>query len=514
MPEETIMGKALYSTDWIAHHAERRPQALSCVDVHSGRSLTYAEFDDRISRLANALKGIFSVPSGGRVLVLSRNDTDVFELQFACHRASTIFVPLNWRLSASELEVIARDAGPSILFYGAEFRGVAEMVASAGAIPRSVEMKGGSTSDYENSIAKSSNSRREVVRSDQDIWALLYTSGTTGRPKGAQVTFGMALCNAIVLGSEFRITADCSNLVALPMFHTGGLNVFANPVFFYGGTNIVLREFDPSIAIDLLGGRRGGITHLMGVPTIHAMLASSPGFDQVGSMALREVCVAGAPCPLSTIERYAEFGVSLRQCWGMTEVGPLALLMPRNLLTVKHGSSGLPSIFAKLMVADSKGEQVADGEVGELLVKGPIVTSGYWQRPDATADAFTSGGWFRTGDAVRQDEQGFFYIVDRWKDMYISGGENVYPAEIENTLGLLSDVTESAVVAMSDEKWGEVGRAFVVRAPSSLLDEPQLRAHCERHLARYKIPKEFVFIRELPRNASGKILKTKLREVR
>lgn len=510
---ENNMQKGIFSTDWIAHHADRNPRAVACVDVSSGRTLSYGEFDHRISSLANALVDTFNVPTGARILILSRNDTDVFEIQFACHRASAIFVPLNWRLASSELEVIACDAEPSIIFYDSVFRGVAERIVAAASIQHSVEMKGGQASEYETIVSRVKVSRREAARTDQDIWALLYTSGTTGRPKGAQVTFGMAFCNAIVLGTEFRITAECKNLVVLPTFHTAGLNVFANPVFFYGGTNVVVREFDAALVVDLLAGRGGGITHMMGVPTTHAMLTGELGFEQIGSMTLREVCVAGAPCPVQTIERYAEVGIPLRQCWGMTEVGPLALLMPRVQPAGKHGSSGMPSIFAKLMIADSQGIQLPHGQVGELFVKGPIVTSGYWRRPDANLTAFTDVGWFKTGDAVYHDEEGFFFIVDRWKDMYISGGENVYPAEIESALCLLEGIVECAVVAMLDEKWGEVGRAFVVRKQQSQIGEAALKGHCEKHLARYKIPKEFVFIDELPRNASGKVLKGKLRDM-
>jgi fatty-acyl-CoA synthase len=224
------------------------------------------------------------------------------------------------------------------------------------------------------------------------------------------------------------------------------------------------------------------------------------------------LCVAGAPCPISTIERYADLGLALRQCWGMTEAGPLALIAPRSMHPGKYGSSGLPSIFATVTLADPEGGPVADGEVGELLVRGPVVTPGYWNRPDANQAAFTASGWFRTGDAAYRDEDGYFYIVDRWKDMFISGGENVYPAEIERAIDLLSGVAECAVVATPDVKWGEVGRAFVVRTQASSIGPDELRAHCALHLARYKIPREFVFVDALPRNSTGKILKAKLRE--
>ena len=505
------MADGIYSIDWIAHHAERSPDSIACVDAYSDRTFSYAGFDDRISRLANALRDQLGITEGARVLVLSRNDTDVFELQFACHRASALFVPLNWRLSASELEAIARDAAPSIIFYGSEFRSVAEQVAHAACIDKSIEMRSGGAGEYEASLARSSSKRREVPHDRNDIWALLYTSGTTGKPKGAQVTFGMALCNAVFLGHQFRIFEDSRNLVTLPTFHTGGLNVFANPVFFAGGTNLIVRDFEPPLVIELLNGRQGDVTHMMGVPTTHSMLIETPGFDRIGKT-LREVCVAGAPCPPSTIESYAEIGLALRQFWGMTEVGPLGLVMPRRSPEGKKTSSGRPNIFGKFIIADSDGREIPDGQIGELLVKGPIVTPGYWQRPAADAVAFNGEGWFRTGDAACRDDDGYFFIVDRWKDMFISGGENVYPAEIENALSEIDEIVECAVVGVPDSKWGEVGLAFIVRRPPSTIDTLRLQRHCERRLARYKIPKEFVFVEELPRNASGKVLKTKLKE--
>lgn len=503
------MLEQMYSTDWISHHVKRNPHGIACFDVFSNRTLSYAEFDDRIARLATALKEQLGVSGGERVLVLSRNDIDVFEIQFACHRASALFVPLNWRLSTVELQEIAKDAAASVLFFATEFRGVAERIASTIAIGRATELRGGVYSEYEALIGRASVKRREALRRHDDIWALLYTSGTTGKPKAAQITFSMALCNAMTLGQQFRISDESVNLVALPTFHTAGLNVFANPIFFFGGTNVVVRDFEPEGIVDLVNKRDGGITHMMGVPTTHAMLLETPGFERIGRR-LREVCVAGAPCPAPVLEAYARIGLCLRQCWGMTEVGPLALFMPRKAVR-KLDSCGLPGIFAKLKIVDVDGNEVPAGETGELLVKGPVVTSGYWQRPEANALAFDRDGWFRTGDAVRCDDDGYFYIVDRWKDMYISGGENIYPAEIESTLSRFDGISECAVVGIPDERWGEVGRAFIVSRRADPIDREALREHCEQHLARYKIPKEFVLVDTLPRNASGKVLKAKLK---
>jgi len=502
----------MIAPDWIAYHAKTSPGSVACIDATSGRKFTYRQLNERTAALTHVLISRFGVAKGDRIAVLSRNDTDQFEILFACQRAGAIFIPLNWRLTVAELEVIVGDAAPTVLFYSTDFRAAAEQLKSLVAIRHAVEMSGGLPSEYEEHIAETSPMYFVADRSAEDIYALLYTSGTTGRPKGAQITYAMALCNAIVLGSTFRLTAESRNLVVLPLFHTGGLNVFALPTFFHGGTNIVTREFDAELVMRMLKSSKFRVSHMLAVPTIHALLAAQPGFAEGWSIKPYGLCVAGAPCPVSTIQAYAERGLALRQCWGMTEAGPLALIMPYEQSPSKYGSSGMPNMFARTAIADLSGRLLPDGEIGELLVKGPVVTSGYWNRPDANKEAFVEG-WFRTGDAAYRDADGYYYIVDRWKDMYISGGENIYPAEIERVLVLLTEVAECAVVPMQDEKWGEVGKAFIVLNDACSITSDVLIAHCEKHLARYKIPKQFRFIEALPRNATGKILKTRLREL-
>ena len=500
--------------DWIAHHARATPDALACHDVASGRILTYAAFGRRVGRLAWHLQRKLNLPAGARVLVLSRNDTDVLEVLFACQRARLIFVPLNWRLAVPELNAIAGDSGAELLIHGEEFTETALKLQEIGSIRDRVAMSGGKDSEYERAIAEATKELAPAgTQSLDDIWSLIYTSGTTGKPKGVQISYRMAVCNAVTLGMSFRVTSESRNLVVLPLFHTGGLNVFANPVFFHGGCNIVAREFDPEQVLVLASKQGGAATHMLGVPTMHAMLMQSPNFAEIAHSSLKHVAVAGAPCPREIVQRYAEHGVDLRQCWGMTEVGPLVLLCPPALSQRKWGACGLPSMFIQARVVDSAGSPVPSGTVGELLVKGPPVTRGYWRRPEADAAAFTEDGWLRTGDAASCDDDGFYYIVDRWKDMYISGGENVYPAEIERVLANHPDVLESAVIGIPDPKWGEVGLAYVVLRTSDDSAAASLRAHCERHLARFKLPKEFAFVPELPHGPSGKVLKNKLREI-
>jgi fatty-acyl-CoA synthase len=506
------MEHGFFSVDWIAHHAKVSPSSIACEDVSSGRVHTYAQFDDRIARLTRGFVTMFNALPGDRVLVLSRNDTDVLEIQFACMRTATIFVPVNWRLSINELQSIVADAGPVAIFYGAEFRSVAEQLASTAPIKHSIEMRAGESSEYESFLSAEPMRENYGTRKEEDLWALLYTSGTTGRPKGVQVTYGMQLADAIAMGSAFRLGPDSRNLAMLPIFHAGGLLVFTNPVFFFGGTNVVVREFDASVVLRLLTDQKRRITHTVGIPTILEMLLKEPGFEGLRSAALQGFAFAGASCAASTIERYAEVGVPARQCYGTTETGRFSLVSPLAMSAQKYRSSGLQSILAEIMIAGPDDEPVPNGELGELLVRGPTVTSGYWKRAEATRESFTSSGWFRTGDVAYRDDEGYFYIVDRRKDMFISGGENVYPAEVERVLGLLTDIAECAVVGIPDVKWGEVGRAFIVRRQASTIGPQDIRAHCEVQLGRYKVPKEFVFVDTLPRNSTGKVLKSKLRD--
>jgi fatty-acyl-CoA synthase len=338
----------------------------------------------------------------------------------------------------------------------------------------------------------------------------MYTSGTTGRPKGAQITYKMCVYNGIQSAMTVGLTAQSKNLVFLPTFHTGGLNVYANPTFHTGGCNVVMRSFDPALFLQVLTDKQLHLTHLLGVPTNFLMLAQEKGFADADLSHIVCIGVGGSAAPLSLIEDYGRKGIKLQQGWGMTETGPLGLLLSGDMALAKVGSSGLPPLYVRLKICDPEGNEVKPGETGELMIKGPTVTPGYWNRPEANSTVFTADGWLHTGDAARQDEDGYYYIVDRWKDMFISGGENVYPVEVENVIYQLDGVLENAVVGIPHEKWGEVGRAFVVLKPGANLDEQAVIQHCDSQLARYKVPKQVRFIGELPHNATGKILKHQL----
>ncbi len=496
---------SVLASDWIAHHARFSPNKIAAVDVGSGRRFTYAALDDRVRRLALYFKSL-GVSESDRVAVLCHNDTDIFEVQFACQRLGAIFLPLNWRLAVPELEFICKDAAPKLLLYGTEFSSAAAEVARLAAIPHQVAMANGGDSDYEAGIAEAGGDLAPMPRAMSDIWTIMYTSGTTGRPKGAQITYQMAFYNSVHSG----VSASSNNLAFLPIFHTGGLNVYANPVYHAGGTNVVMRAFDPEQFLHLLTDPELAISHALGVPTNFLMLAQVPGFADADFSNLVRLGVGGASAPESMIELYGKHGLPLQQAWGMTETGPVGLMLSGEMALKKVGSSGLPAMYVKLRIVDEEGRDVAQGEVGELLIKGPTVTPGYWNRPEANKQVFTDDGWFHTGDAARMDEDGYYYIVDRWKDMFISGGENVYPAEVENVIYQMDGVLENAVVGVPHDKWGEVGRAFVVLKPGANLDDEAILTHCRSQLATFKVPKQVRYLDELPHNATGKVLKHEL----
>jgi fatty-acyl-CoA synthase len=495
------------AADWIAHHARYTPDREAIHDLASGRRLTYRAFHHRVDRAASFLRRGLRVDAGDRVAVLCHNDSDVFEVQFGCQRIGAVFVPVNWRLAVPEIETIVRDAAPGVLLHGEEFADVAVEVARRCGIPHCVEMSNGTPSEYESGLALAERPGDPPSLDITDTWTVMYTSGTTGRPKGTRITYRMALFNTLHAVTAVGLGPASTNLVFLPTFHAAGLNLYANPVFQLGGRNVVMRHFEPAHFLALLADPALHLTHLLGVPTNFLMMAQEPGFAEADFSHVVSIGIGGAAAPLALLETYAAKGIGLQQLWGMTETGPLGLVIPTNEARRKVGSSGLSMQYVELRICNERQVDVVPGETGELLIRGPAITPGYWNRPEVDAQAFTADGWFRTGDAARRDEEGFYFIVDRWKDMFISGGENVYPVEVENVIYQQEGVLETAVVAMPHEKWGEVGRAFIVAKQGAVLDADAILAHCRDHLGRYKIPKEIRFVDALPHNATGKILK-------
>ena len=502
--------------DWIAHHAGNRGDRPATVDLATGRTFNYAQFDDRIGHLASGLRMRYRLARGDRVAVLAHNSTDLFEIQFACGRLGAVFVPLNWRLTVPELRFIIGDCAPVALIHDPEFAGVARDLAASCHIPHlcARDPMGDAPQDsaFERLIAAASGGVMPEPLAHDDIATILYTSGTTGHPKGAVITHGMRFWNAVNESGPTRATANSTCLVALPQFHAAGLETFANPLFHHGGRVLVMRTFDPALTLRLLTDTETGITLFLGAPAHYLFMSQLPEFQTALFNDRLLAGIAAAPAPLPQLRLWEERGLALQQSYGMTETNGLIMMMDPADRIRKAGSVGKPCLHVEIRLVRADGGDPFVGEMGEIWVRGPVVTPGYWKNEEANRAAY-SDGWFRTGDAAKRDEDGFYYVVDRWKDMFISGGENVYPAEVEEVLFKLPGIAEVAIIGVPDERWGEVGRAILAVKPGHTVTEVEIMRHCGANLARYKQPRSIRFVDSLPRNASGKVHKPTLRQL-
>lgn len=496
--------------DWLAKGAAIRPDKTALVEVSSNRRLTYSQLNERASRFARFLQQVWHIEPGDRIAVLAHNSTTLFELLYACAKSGAILAPLNWRLAPPELASILEDCTPRALLHDDTFTDVARRLCREASIRHILSLGLTDPDGYESAIGDADGPLFTMSPRDMDeVWYILYTSGTTGRPKGVLQTFSMVLVNMLNIAAPIELTASDTTLTVLPMFHTGGLNMYGNPTLLLGGTVVVPQAFDAAEALTLLSR---GVTAIFAVPAIYQLLAQHPDFETTDLSGVRSWACGGSSMPVPLLEQYAARGITICQGYGMTETGPTVFIVDPEHALDKAGSVGTPQRHVDVRIVDARGGDVPVGELGELLIRGPGVTPGYWRRPDATAAAIVDG-WLHSGDVARHDDEGYFYIVDRIKDMFVSGGENVYPAEIENVLHSHPAVAEAAVVAVPDERWGEVGRAYVALRPGSRPDEESILGFCSGKLARYKIPKSVVFVDTLPRNAAGKVAKAELRGV-
>ena len=493
--------------DWLEHHAYRSGERLAICDIETEQKLTYRQLNDRSARLATYLHTL-GVERDKRVALLLPNCVEFFEIQFACAKLGAICVPINWRLAVRELQHVLDDCDPSILIFHQMFEEQIDAIKKHGL--EVLELKDfGLASDYTYAVDTPVEIQLQNHPKMEDTWLLLYTSGTTGLPKGVKITYLMVLMNILNMGLVAGVSSRSVQLVLLPFFHVGGINLYANPILHAGGTVIVLRQFDPSTVLTALSNESLGINIFFGVPTQLQMISQLPEFNSVDLSSIDYACVGGSACSEALLRQWLDKGVPLSQGWGMTETGPGSLVLDASDALRKIGSCGKPVLYNEVQIVDDKLKKVGVDEVGQLIVRGPNVTPGYWGSSEANETDF-SDGWLKTGDAAKVDREGYFYIVDRIKDMFISGGENVYPAEIENVLYELPGILEAAVIGIPDEKWGEVGMAVVVCNPQLVLEESAILDHCSKHLAKYKVPKRVVFTAEIPKTASGKIQKTLL----
>ena len=489
--------------DIAAKRAALSPDRIAFTEIESGARRTCAELDDRVARCASALRKRGVAP-GDRVAILSLNDIAFFEILLACARIEAILVPLNWRQPVPELAPVVRDCRPALLLADAEHESV------AGALAEATGTAFLSRRGFEQDIAAAQASTFETAWPSDRVWYLLYTSGTTGLPKAVIQTFGMCFANTINIGQAIDLVSTDITINFLPLFHTAGINLYALPMLIAGGTSHILKKFEVGAVIDALIA--GKCTKFFGVPAIYQALALHPDFDRLDFSAVRHWACGGAPLPLELIRRFAARGIKVCNGMGMTETGPTVFLMDTGHAEAKIGSVGKPQILSEVRVVDAEGRDRGTGEAGELLIRGPNVTPGYWNNEAATRAAFLPGGWLKTGDVAQRDGDGYYFIVDRIKDMFISGGENVYPAEVERAIYTHPAVLEVAVVGVPDAKWGEVGAAYVLPKPGAALAGEDLRAFCRGVLAAYKVPKYVEIVADYPRTAAGKIQKHVLRK--
>jgi fatty-acyl-CoA synthase len=495
---------------WLVKRAFLNGDSEALVD--GVRRLSYKQLNSRVNRLSRILLGM-GVKPGDRCAMLAYNCMEYVEVIFAAAKLGLMLVPLNWRLSPSELVFNLSDSGTETLIFDPGFADVVNGLIPQTSVKRLLVLGKSDINEvpaYERVIAEESDTEPDP---DESIdlntpHIIMYTAGTTGRPKGAVLTQGASFWNAINLEMDMHFAPGDRDLLVLPMFHIGGIGLFTLPVLYAGGTVVIQRTFEPAETLRLL--KKENITLFFGVPAVFLFLIQHPDFNPDAFREVRIVMSGGAPLPVSLVKQYQKAGVVLQQGFGMSEAAPSIATLGKDRAIKKAGSIGRALFHVEARVVDDDLNDTASGEVGELVIRGPNLMKGYWNRPDATSEAF-AGGWFHTGDLAMMDADGDLRIVERKKDMFISGGENVYPAEVENALFELHQIAEAAVIGVADDKWGEVGRAFVVLKEGGRLSEGEIMDHLRGRLARYKIPKSVVFIDRLPRNAAGKVLKTELR---
>jgi len=495
------MSGATIELDWLSRWNLYTPNKVAIRDVLQSANYTYGD----LFRISNGLipyLASLEIKKGDRVAVFAGNRVETILLFFTLQRMGAILVPINFRLSASELSYILKDSQPKALFYDELTRETVHQASQA--LPtRDIQ-------SLQRAIQDNSQIQQqfEFQGQLQDPCMILYTSGTTGHPKGVVITHETLLWNSLNTTLSLNLSSADSMVSFLPLFHTGGWNVLLTPFIHRGASFVFLPAFDAEKILQLCESEQ--ISVLFGVPTTLAMMAKVQAFETVKLDSLRFAVVGGEPMPLSLIQTWHTKGVPIRQGFGMTECGPNCFSLSHEDAERKIGSIGRPNFYVEVRVVDELNQEVGFNQVGELLLRGPMCMKEYWRNPIASAETFLDG-WLRTGDLVRRDEDNYFYVVGRKKDMFISGGENVYPAEVEKILCLHPEVDEAAVVGVPDTKWGEVGQAFVVPKKGRENPSPMdLTGHCMRHLAKFKVPKHFEFLPALPKGSSGKILKKDL----
>jgi fatty-acyl-CoA synthase len=511
----------MYIGDYLGRREIYSPDTPAVIDTGKEPELrlTYRHWNERVNRLANWLRQEAEVGKGDRVAILARDGIEHLDSLYSCGKLGAIHTALNWRLHWRETTALIKDTQPKVLIYSDQFSSDVAAIAHASsgkswAIRHHVHLEGSGIDGshlYDNILAVSQSTPVICEALDkEDTACLLFTGGTTGLPKGAQISHRQISWN--VLNTVIHdLQHDDVYLNVFPLFHAGGLFAYTSSQIIFGNKTVLTRQFDPAQVLELIERER--VTVFAAVPTMYQLLTQAPNWESADLSSLRFCTSGGAPLPVPLVKQYRrEKGVRFKQGFGMTEFGPGLFALPAEDAIRKAGSIGRPNFFIDVRVVDDNNEPLGPNEIGELVLKGPSGCSGYWNNPKASAAVVDQQGWFHTGDLVYHDEEWYFYVVDRKKDMFISGGENVYPAEIEAILYRHPAVLMCAVVGVPHEKWGEVGKAFIICKPDTSPGENEIFDFLKDNLARFKVPKYVVFVSELPISGAGKILKRELKK--
>lgn len=517
---EARLSQQLLIGDILARNAFKHPDAEAFVLGES--RLSYKTLESRVNQLANALSER-GVVKGDKIGVLMRNRQELLELFFAAAKIGAVSVPINIRLSPNEIAYILDNSDTKVLFLEDVFVAAIEKIRDRLYGIESMFLVGKADrspyTPYDRLVAEGVPKRPQVYVDDEDDAFIIYTAGTTGRPKGALLTHKNMICNSIEVIHAMSLSqprrrdlvppGNPKSLVVAPLFHVAGImNIIRTMLQL---TTIVLKDFDPIVILETIASEE--ITHLFLVPTMWHILLDHPDFPKYDKSSLRSAGYGADVMPNSLKEKILDAfpNASLFEAFGQTEMSATAIFMQHQDALRKEGSVGLPLRMVSLRVVDDEMNDVAAGEVGEIVYRGPSLFRGYYNHPEETKKAF-DGGWFHSGDLVKQDDEGFVYIVDRKKDMILSGGENIYSAEVEEVLQQFPKAKEAAIIGVPDPKWGQAVKAFVVLKENEDATQDEIVEFCREHLARYKCPKQIAFIDALPRSATGKVLKRMLRE--
>jgi fatty-acyl-CoA synthase len=519
--------------DWLAHREMLTPDKVALIDTQSaGREITYRQWNRSANRTANYFLEHLGIMKGDRVAVLAFNSVEYLDIWFALGKLGGILQNLNWRLTPHELVALVSDAEPRALVYDSAFieavNVMREQVSGSTNFIALGQKAHGDDLCFADREAYPDKPPPSIELNWNDPWVICYTGGTTGTPKGALLTHLAITANAANTVTSWGLTPEDVTILNSPLFHTGGLNVFTAPLVYIGGTSVLCKGFDLDQTYDLLTGKWVGgetglakrVTVWFGVPTMFVMMQNDPRWEAANFGHLKLMISGGAPCPLPVFEKFWAKGVDFKTGYGLTEAGPNTFWLPPEDVRRKPGAVGFPLFHIDVRVIRQDGTECDAEEMGELVIRGPHVCAGYWKDLQATQAAIHplladphGPAWLHTGDLARRDAEGYHYIVGRLKDMFISGGENVYPSEIESALHAHPDVAEAAVIAVAHETWGEVGRALVVLRPGIAPDEKSLVEFLRRRLAGYKVPKSVVFVDVLPKTGAHKVDKILLQQM-